>query len=479
MNRLIRIFVFLIVLLLLSTGRVGAQIDINIDFNKITKDSVANGVVSANLCWLLDSDKDRQNGSLSFNDAIDQMGVKSLRFPYGHLADNYLWDTPPYNSGELKDRVASPDQTPASWSWAVDKDGYMPNAMDFDEYMELCNRLDIKPLVVVNALSFVYKNGPTLEELVVSAKEWVRYAKDRGYHVEYWQIGNEVDHHPKQISMEQYIDAYQQIASAMKSVDSSIKIGPGILSRVNFFNEIINRYPNLIDFTSCHQYLWGYSKSCSSYELWKEFDDKFIPNVIKMNRAVANSVKPNMEILITESGISPSRKGMGNINNLYKSLWWFEMAMNEAAMPNVSYIYNWGTHSPWNGEKDNEEDDLSVLLRIDNNSRKPTGEVTKLINDNLYCNLVEVSGGNKYIRVYASKSDNGEITIFILNRDDTSKDVEITVEGVDKAELNHKVFTGDNPKSREVSILDKERININDGIIKLSVAPTSITILRD
>jgi len=46
------------------------------------------GVVS---CWLMDSDIERPRQT-SFTNAMKEMGVKYIRFPYGHLADNYLWD---------------------------------------------------------------------------------------------------------------------------------------------------------------------------------------------------------------------------------------------------------------------------------------------------------------------------------------------------------------------------------------------------
>ena len=246
-----------------------SQDTISIDFNKITKRNIPEGAASANLCWLLDSDAKRPNNHKSFSEAINELGCGSLRFPYGHLADNYLWHTPPYDNTQkgLRPAVATQTQTPAQWDWATNKDGTFKSAMDFDEYMSMCTHLDIKPLVVVNALSFKYKGGPTINELTTSAAEWVKYAKKKNYHVEYWQIGNEVDHHPDLITKDEYVDAYQQISTAMKAVDPEVKVGPGILSKTPFFKKIITQTPDLIDFTSCHQYLWSYKESCSTYEL--------------------------------------------------------------------------------------------------------------------------------------------------------------------------------------------------------------------
>ena len=116
-----------------------AQEQISVDFSVIKKSNVNRGVASANLCWLLDSDKNNQNAKKTFAEAIEEMGIGSLRFPYGHLADNYLWHTPPFNKVKkgLRPKVATMSQAPGKWNWAVNSSGSFKNAMDFDEYMDI------------------------------------------------------------------------------------------------------------------------------------------------------------------------------------------------------------------------------------------------------------------------------------------------------------------------------------------------------
>ncbi|WP_430809498.1 MULTISPECIES: hypothetical protein [unclassified Carboxylicivirga] len=477
-------FLNLFLLLAFLPGLSYSQDTIRIDFNKIMKSTTPEGAASANLCWLLDSDIKRPNPHKSFAEAINELGCGSLRFPYGHLADNYLWHTAPYDNTQngLKPAVATKTQTPAQWDWATNEDGTFMSAMDFDEYMSLCARLNIKPLVVVNALSFKYKGGPTLNELVTSAAEWVKYAKRKNYQVGYWQIGNEVDHHPKLISKDEYVDAYQQISAAMKAVDPNIKVGPGILSNVAFFKKIITQTPDLIDFTSCHQYLWAYKESCKNYELWKEYNDPFIPNVIKMRNAVHQSSKPDMEILITETGVSPSGQGMGNINNVYKALWWFEVLMNEMNMPNVSYIYNWGTHSPWKGYQDDESDDVSVLLRVDNNARKPTAEVIKIVNEHFMKHCVHTSNNSPYIRTYASIDEgNKECSVFLMNKNTVPSRVVLQIQNMPSklSSLNFSGIQGENPLDKNFEESTKMELRVLCEVIAEVVIPAlSIAVLH-
>ncbi|RMD80531.1 MAG: hypothetical protein D6820_06560, partial [Lentisphaerae bacterium] len=404
-----------------------AQTVIQIDTRAVIKGTLPRGAASVNLCWLLDSDRHRPR-PISMRQALKELGVGSLRFPYGHLADNYLWHTPPFNDAAkgLRPRIACSGQAPAKWSWAVNPDGSFNKAMDFDEYMALCAELDATPLVVVNILSCRYKGGPAFSELKRSAVEWVKYARQRGYRVTFWQIGNEVDHHYDLLSREDYVRYYLEMAAGMKAVDPSIRVGPGILSKTGYFEAIVNHNPALIDFVSCHQYMFKYQKQCSSYRSWKESKERFIENVIRMQQAVTRSNKPHLPILVTETGISPANDVLGRINNAFKALWWFEVLMNELSVANVLYVYNWGTHSPWSGPADRENNDAAVLLRLDTNERKPTAEVIRLVNTFLLKRLLKVSIMKGYVRAYATDDHlSNHLNLFLLNKNDATEEVTI------------------------------------------------------
>ncbi len=460
-----------------------AQEHIRVDFSLVKKSNVHHGVASANLCWLLDSDKNNPNSKKAFSEAVEEMGIGSLRFPYGHLADNYLWHTPPFNkvSKGLRPKVASMSQAPGKWNWAVNSSESFKNAMDFNEYMELCQKLNIKPLVVVNVFSHKYKNGPSLDKLIETAVEWVKYANKMNYHVEYWQIGNEVDHHKDLLSPEEYVNCYQQFAKAMKGVDSTIKVGPGILQSVKYFKDIVNAYPDLIDFTSCHQYMWKYLETCKNYELWKEHKSNYIPNVTRMQKAVSNSPKPAMEIVITETGVSPAGKGMGNVNNVNKALWYFEVLMNEISQPNVAFSYFWGTHSPWYGNIDNDENDLAVLLRTDDNSRKPIAEVVKLVNTQILDNIVQTKQISGKVRTFASMNQNGnKYNIFLMNKNNNAQKVEISLNQLPNSvkSFSRIALKGKKPNDRKLTISKSENININKDKTILTLEPLSITVLN-
>ncbi len=473
---------FSMVGLSMIVSSVVAQNNVTVDFDNVIKDGVKRGASAVNLCWLLDSDLNRPNKHRSMEQAISEVGFGALRFPYGHLADNYFWHTAPYDDveGGLRPKMATTSRPPSKWEWSVNGDRSFKNAMDFDEFMALCNRQDIAPLVVVNLLSHKYTGGPTIEELAVSAAEWVRYANKKGYKVKYWQIGNEIDHHPKTITLPEFVEAYKTIAAAMKSVDASAMIGPGILGKQHYFTALYTAAPELVDFTSCHQYMFSVIKSCSNYEQWSKFDQSYIPNVLKMQRAVEKSGAKDMDIVITETGVSPSNRGLGNINNTYKALWWFEVLMSELVVPNVAYSFFWGTHSPWKGEVDDTKDDVAVMFRVDDNSNKPIAEVSKLINANLQTQFVEATTSSSALRLFAMVSDDQtEGCIFIMNKQKDEIHTTLDLAGIpdDITELTSTILSGKAPLATKMSSVQGKMVSVNHGKSSLTLAPLSITVL--
>ena len=123
---------------------------------------------------------------------------------------------------------------------------------------------------------------------------------------------------------------------------------------------------------ACHQYMWSYIQSCPNYISWEDVDDQFIPGVTEYT--------------------------------------------TDCCM--FCYSYFWETHSPWSGSVDNEND-LAVLFRGDDNSRKPIAEVTRIINQNLLPNLVRTSSLVKYVKVYAGiDNEKKNSRIYLLNKDE-------------------------------------------------------------
>ena len=442
------------------------------------------GASGANLCYLLDSDKGYPR-KIKTVEAVKAMGIGALRFPYGHLADNYLWTVPPFEDAPngLKPRVASMEYPPAKWNWAVDKNGVHTKSMDFDEYIALCKETGIEPLVTVNVLSFQYKGGPTREQLLESAVAWVHYANvTRNYGVKYWQLGNEVEKQDgkSKLTKELYSEIYGQMAAAMKRVDPSIKVGTGVLNKVDWNQIVLEQHPQLVDWVATHQYTWRIPLKTYDYKGWMEYQDVYVPNVIRTQKLLdSNPEWKDIEILMTET----NSKGAGvdwadgNTSNLYKSLLFFEMNTEQLASRSVKYTYFWSTHTPWSGEVVQGKP-LDNLLDKDNNFTSQ-GQIVQLINHYLLPNILQVKKNEGYLRFRASISDDGEeITFFALNKGNQADHVEFSVAGAAAYTLVEKIeFSGKSPQDQNPTV-KKQTLKDSLKSLSSSLPPCSLTIFR-
>lgn len=457
---------------------------VRVDFDRVTKSCVNRGAAGINLCWLLDSDLNRKQPAPMVQ-ALADLGVGTLRFPYGHLADNYLWHTPPYGGiqGGLRPKVASSEEVPGDWTWAVKPDRSMPAGMDFDEYLALCDRLGARPLVCVNVLSFKYPGGPTYEELKASAVAWVKYAKTRSPKVAYWEIGNEVEHkeNGKLLPLREYVALYEDFARAMKQADPAAQIGPGILKSPAYYRAIVHQCQGLVDFASVHQYMWSWQKACSDFAGWRDCTDTFITNIEEASRVLAEAGLHGPRLLVTETGVTGGT-GIGQVNNTYKALWCFEVLMNQLSHPGVAYAYYWGTHTPWNFQGDDAEpaNDAGLALRHLTNSRTPTGEVLRLINGELLDAFTATERVQGRLRCYTMRSGDGHRRVLLLlNKDDLATSVEIPLDGKNPAIITQcREFSGLNPGDVSPVFRDRPQPQITDGTARLTLSPLSITVLR-
>jgi alpha-L-arabinofuranosidase len=406
---------------------------------------------------------------------MKDMSVKYIRFPYGHLADNYLWDDDGDYGNTLTPKIASTSQAPANWDWAVNQSsGEFIKDMDFDEYISICNNIGAEPMVVVNILSYKYKNGPTYEKLKETAKEWVRYANiTKGYNVKRWAIGNEVDHHSDLISQEEYKALYTDFATAMKNVDPSIWIGPGLLG--NWHAAMLAHDPDNIDFICVHNYLYKYDWRNQDYEGWKNTNDILVSNVEKVQKMVTNSSIPDIEIHVTEMNSRPWKDNSDG-DDVYRALAYAEMVLNASSFKNVKATYVWNTHGPWAGPEENVPYNI---LDLDNN-REPRGDVIKIINENLFDYFVQTSRVNGFVRTYASIDElNENLNIFLINKNNTAETVNIkTSEFTLQPNYIIKTFSGKKPEDISPVYSEMTYNEINNQVLNIELAPLSLNIVH-
>ncbi len=153
-------------------------------------------------------------------------GLRLLRFPGGNWGDEYL-----LTEGQL------------------------------DDFVAFARDLGAEPLVQVK----LYHGSP--EE----AARWVRYANiEKGYHIRYWNIGNEPDLYAvtrgeKEYDVTQFNREWRAFARAMKAVDPSIHlVGPEISNPYardihgrEWLPAFLEANHDLVDVVSFHYYPFG------------------------------------------------------------------------------------------------------------------------------------------------------------------------------------------------------------------------------
>ena len=144
------------------------------------------------------------------------LAPKTLRFPGGTVGNFYHWE----QGGFFENEMASTLNTKLN---KRNKGNYVKlqrqrnGKILFDDFMQLCNTLNIVPVVVVN----LWTGSPA------ESAAWVRYAKDKGYQVTHWELGNEyyLPHYlNKYPTVKTYMAEAKKHAAAMKAVDPDIKV---------------------------------------------------------------------------------------------------------------------------------------------------------------------------------------------------------------------------------------------------------------
>lgn len=477
-----------------------SKIPIEVNAANVTK-NLSGGAAGANICWLLDKDVSTPAGDIrvrgtSNADRFEEMKIGALRFPYGHLVENYLWHVPttdnpfPKNTTlPLNPQIATTSQAPAAFSWAVNADKTFFNSMNFDEFIALCQSKNIEPLIVVNLQSSKYNGGPTQQTLINTAKEWVRYANvTKGYNVKYWQIGNEVDH-DNLFTRDEYVAAFKSFATAMKSIDSNIKVGTGILSNTSWNKAVRDSCGSLCSFFSTHNYQFSSTVASGGLPAWSKDTTTYASNGEATQNMLNNNFPDSgIEIMITESNITggefPTIAGQEdrNVPNLYKALYFFEETMNLIALKDVTYNFTWNVHSPWDYQLNGAGGVIidNLLSNDYNNVLLPQGKVVKLINSYLKDQLIAMVRVNDSLRSYASISnDNKEFSLFLLNKGGVEKKAIVSFSNLSltNAMVQRVNFTGSGPYTQSPWLTSPWSIQLSQ-LQSLVLPPYSVSVIN-
>ncbi len=145
-----------------------------------------------------------------------KLAPKTLRFPGGAVGNFYHWEPGGFFEDEMVSTLSTKLNRRMKGNY-VRLQRLRNGKILFDDFMRLCHSLNITPIIVVN----LWAGSP--EE----SAAWVRYAKDKGYQITHWELGNEyyLPHYlNKYPTVGTYITEAKKHAAAMKAVNPDIKV---------------------------------------------------------------------------------------------------------------------------------------------------------------------------------------------------------------------------------------------------------------
>ncbi len=438
------LFIFSVILFVASDSN--SSTTVKVFPNSVTNELINGNPIGLNLAWFMTDEEEIQL-------PIENMNIGVLRFPFGHMADNYLWDMPPWPKSKgdgITPQIASPKKVPAlgtaKWvnKYVKSKNEFYSN-MDIDGFMSLSKKTGSTPLISVNYLSQYYPGGPTKQQLIDTAKEWVRYANiTNDYNIKYWSIGNEVDHHVKLgYTKEDYAKDFKLFAKAMKEVDPSIKVGAAANNWLMFLAQALN---DEADYLVAHQY----GRMHLDYAFYRDHKGKLVKSVWRAGHAIRKFPKKNgkkWEIVVSEySGFFAGKKGGSDQkNDLWKALLTADMTGTIISRPSVSLSTAWAARSPFG---DPESIHNSANFLGPNYEITPFGFALKLFGNNMQDKMIRTNTTSKLISTYGSVNEKSNLaTVWLINKNQKPESITIELGGyaINKCQSTEWVSGGADP----------------------------------
>lgn len=469
---------------LLSVYLVGcASNAVTVDVGRVIAET-SQHPVGINVNYLMDDDTIR-TPTRSLSQTLRDMGVRYLRYPGGEKSDAYLWSVPPYNAPLPTLARTGPEEWPANdLRFTLPDQRTLRDTLDFDEFMSMAQAIRAEPVLVI-CYDSMYKpaqkggSAPTRQQLLDTAAAWVRYANvTRGYHVRYWELGNEsyLDSYNGRATAEQYAQDLLAFSAAMKAVDPTIKIGANGDGE-QWWNTVLPVAAEKIDFLAVHIYppsAWG------SYEHYRSQGHDFLWSVQTaleaIERAAPASERARLQVAVTELNAIDWAKtnAWPNVNDLGHALSVFDLLGQLISEPRVMFAQLWNTR--WVKNFETGEPEVSDALdRF--NELNAVGRAVAIWGQVLGDQLVEVRAAEP-IRAYASyTSTTRRLAILLLNKDTVEHRVDLRMNKYQaRSKAESWVFTGSGPTDTHPTWTRKENISVDGQQVGMGLAPLSVTV---
>lgn len=362
---------------------------------------------------------------------LSSAGIGAMRFPGGSTSDTYNWQTDSIVPGQ---------------------GGYANPSNTFDAFMGVAKAAGAAPIITVNYGSNTAGNGGGTP---AAAAAWVQYANvTKGYGVQYWEIGNEVYGNGEYGSTWEtdlhsahdpttYGENVAQFASAMKAVDSNIKVGVVLTApgqwpdgvAPDWNTNVLAQCGSSIDFVVVHWYPQGPGSESDSYLLTTPSTISGMVSSLKSlidEYCGANASK--VQILVTETNsvsYDPGKQILSTVNALFiadNMMSWLENG--------VTNVDVWDLHNGSNSGNISSSlfgtatyGDYGILSNA--SSGEPAADTPFATYYGMQMlsrlgksgdTMVSSTSSNSLLAVHAVKQANGDLALLLINKDPSNTD---------------------------------------------------------
>ncbi len=365
---------------------------------------------------------------------IAASGVTLLKYPGGNDADSYIWNSQGNNETE----------------------------MNTDEYIALCRQVGAEPFITVN-----FNASPEL------AADWVRYCRERGYNVRYWEVGDEqwgtwAKGHS---SPEVYAQKYIAFVKAMRATDPEIKVATNVplgIHPENWTTRVLKAAADYVDMVTVTFFpqQWGKENDDTLFTTTGRYAAEF--SALKRDMEEAIGVDRARKIITVNVGYNSVNHSPGpQTVSVVNALWLADM-LGTMAETGTDMACYWALHNAYPPRGG----DYGYLSSEGSNTPHPSYYVFQLLSPRFSGNVLRCGSSDARVGVHASR-DGKALCVFLVNKDSTAEHVvRVRVDGFQPGSSADRWLLGRNGHPAK-----QDAIPAGTGF-SITLPPYSLTVLQ-
>jgi hypothetical protein len=297
-----------------------------------------------------------------------------------------------------------------------------------DQFVWFYEQLGAMPTVSVRL-----KNG-----LPETAAGLVSYARDMGYGIEYWSIGNEPTLFEEQLKetydTERFNREWRAIAEAMKAADPSIKLMGPELHQWNrdlastlkdsagrdWMTEFLKANGDLVDVVTVHRYpYWSATNEPATFDQMQAYAEAMEDEIAYLRALIREITGRDLPIAITELNSTPTgvQYQPASPDSHFNAIWYADV-LGRLMSEDVWMANQWVISQRSTG--------LGLINGFTIRPTLYTFRMYKHFGDQ----QVYAASGAQDVTVYAALRDDGALTVMAINLADTEQTVALQVAGM-------------------------------------------------